>query len=129
MTRSRGGFTTCLVLRLDADGTITAANAGHIAPYLDGREIEIENGLPLGLAEAAEYGETTIRMEHQGRLTLVTDGVVEARNPRGELLGFERTQELSTKSAQDVAEAALSFGQEDDITVLSLRLAPATVAA
>src|ERR1022692_679952 len=28
--RSRGGFTTCLVLRADADGCSTMANAGHI---------------------------------------------------------------------------------------------------
>jgi hypothetical protein len=27
------GFTTALVLRLDPDGTLAAANAGHIAPY------------------------------------------------------------------------------------------------
>jgi hypothetical protein len=129
LARSHGGFTTCLVLRLDVDGTFTAANAGHIAPYLDGREIEIENGLPLGLAETAEYRETTIRLEHEDRLTLLTDGVVEARNPQGELLGFERTRELSTHPAHDVADAAQSFGQEDDITVLSLCVASARVAA
>jgi serine phosphatase RsbU (regulator of sigma subunit) len=125
LARSHGGFTTCLVLRIDANSTFIAANAGHIAPYLDGQEIEIENGLSLGLAETAEYRETAIRLEHEGRLTLLTDGVVEARNSRGELLGFERTRELSTHPAKAVAEAAQSFGQEDDITVLSLcRLLP-----
>jgi serine phosphatase RsbU (regulator of sigma subunit) len=129
LARSHGGFTTCLVLRLDPDGTFTAANAGHIAPYLGGREIEIENGLPLGLAETTEYQETTIRLQHEDRLTLLTDGVVEARNPQGELLGFERTRELSTHPARAVAAAAQSFGQEDDITVLSLCVAPARMAA
>jgi hypothetical protein len=129
LARSHGGFTTCLVLRLDADGTFTAANAGHIAPYLDGREIEIENGLPLGLAATTEYRETTIRLEYEDRLTLLTDGVVEARNSQGELLGFERTRELSTHPAHDVAYAAQSFGQEDDITVLSLCVASARLAA
>jgi serine phosphatase RsbU (regulator of sigma subunit) len=84
--------------------------------------------LPLGLAETAEYREITIRLEHEARLTLLTDGVVEARNSRGELLGFERTRELSTHPAQAVAEAAQSFGQEDDITVLSLCMTSATVA-
>ena len=38
LARSHGGFTTCLVLRADADGTLTIANAGHIAPYLAGKE-------------------------------------------------------------------------------------------
>jgi sigma-B regulation protein RsbU (phosphoserine phosphatase) len=129
LARSQGGFTTCLVMRLDVDGTLRAANAGHIAPYLDGREVEIENGLPLGLAETAEYRETTIRMHEEDRLTLLTDGVVEARNAQGELLGFERTRELSRRPAEDVAKAAQSFGQEDDITVLSLCMACSREAA
>jgi stage II sporulation SpoE-like protein len=129
LARSQGGFTTCLVLRLGADGTVTAANAGHIAPYLNGSEMEVANGLPLGLAEAAEYAETQMHMDHDARLTLLTDGVVEARNARGELLGFERTRELSTRPAQDVAKAAQSFGQEDDITVLTLSMATERVAA
>src|SRR6202012_896313 len=34
LARSSGGFTTCLVLRLDRDGAATVANAGHLAPYL-----------------------------------------------------------------------------------------------
>ena len=31
LTRSSGGFTTCLVLRVDPDGTLTAANAGAVS--------------------------------------------------------------------------------------------------
>ena len=105
------------------------ANAGHIAPYLDGREIEIENGLPLGLAESGEYRETVVVLRDHNQLTLVTDGVVEARKPNGELLGFERTRGLSTHPANEVAEAAQLFGQEDDITVLTLSMASASVPA
>ena len=37
-----------------------------------------------------------------------------------QLLGFEATVALSTQSAEAIAEAAQSFGQEDDITVLSI---------
>ncbi len=129
LARSQGGFTTCLVLRLDAGGALTVANAGHIAPYLDGREIAVENGLPLGLADSGEYPETVVALHNHNQLTLVTDGVVEARKPSGELLGFERTRELSTHSAQEVAKAAQSFGQEDDITVLTLSMAAASVPA
>ncbi|MGA8089113.1 MAG: SpoIIE family protein phosphatase [Terracidiphilus sp.] len=33
LMRSAGGFTTCLVVRVDGDGKLTAANAGHLAPY------------------------------------------------------------------------------------------------
>ncbi len=41
-------------------------------------------------------------------------------NPQGELYGFDRTQSISTESAEKVAHAAQAFGQEDDITVLTL---------
>jgi serine phosphatase RsbU (regulator of sigma subunit) len=129
VARSHGGFTTCLVLRLDTGGDLTIANAGHIAPYLQGCEIEMENGLPLGLAETATYSEIKIRLAPETQLTLLTDGVVEARNHSGELLGFERTRELSIHTAQDVALAAKSFGQEDDITVLTLSMSSASVLA
>ncbi len=60
-------------------------------------------------------------------LLLISDGVIEARNTAGELFGFERTREISTQSAEAIAQAAKNFGQEDDITVLTLALAPAEV--
>jgi hypothetical protein len=49
---------------------------------------------------------------------------VEARNAQGELFGFERTAAISGTSADQIARAAQQFGQEDDITVLTLTLAP-----
>ena len=39
--RTQGGFATCLVLRLDADGTATLANAGHLSPFRDGVEWDV----------------------------------------------------------------------------------------
>lgn len=120
LARSQGGFTTCLVLRADADGTVTVANAGHIAPYLDGRELNLENGLPLGLALNAGYIESTFPLEPHKQLMLMTDGVVEARSKAGELFGFDRTALISTEPAEEVVSTAQAFGQEDDITVVTL---------
>ncbi len=51
----------------------------------------------------------------------VSDGVVEAANAEGELLGFERSRDLSTKSAYKFAEEARTWGQNDDITVVTVR--------
>ncbi|MDE3188339.1 MAG: serine/threonine-protein phosphatase, partial [Acidobacteriota bacterium] len=118
--RSRGGFTTCLVLRADPDGKLTLANAGHIAPYLAGMELALENGLPLGLSAGAAYVESALQLPPGQQLTLVTDGVVEARDRSGALFGFERTARLSTQPADAIAQAAQAFGQDDDITVLSV---------
>jgi serine phosphatase RsbU (regulator of sigma subunit) len=118
--RSNGGFTTCVVLRAERDGKLTVANAGHIAPYVAGKELKLESGLPLGLAADAGYAEATFVFRSGERLTLVTDGVVEARSKSGELLGFERTAELSVGTADAIADAAQAFGQDDDITVLTI---------
>jgi hypothetical protein len=118
--RSQGGFTTCLVLRVDADGALTVANAGHIAPYITGKELPLENGLPLGLSADSTYAEFTFQLPKSQQLTLLTDGVVEAREKTGALFGFERTAALSNQPAEAIAAAAQKFGQDDDITVLTL---------
>jgi len=127
--RSNGGFTTCLILRADPDGTLTIANAGHIAPYINGSEISCENGFPLGITESAAYTESRFRLALTDQLTLITDGVAEARNPSGELFGFDRSAELATASAEQIASTARNFGQDDDITVLTLSLAEQYVSA
>jgi serine phosphatase RsbU (regulator of sigma subunit) len=124
MGRTSGGFTTCLILHIKQSGAIIAANAGHIPPYLNGRELRIENGLPLGLDGGARYRETTLQLSPEGQVTLLTDGVVEARTPEGELFGFDRVASINAQSAAEIAEAAQQFGQQDDITVLSLTRQP-----
>jgi hypothetical protein len=123
LARSDGGFTTCLALRADADGALTIANAGHIAPYLDGRELPLHNGLPLGISAATTYPEAAFQLAPGRQLTLLTDGVVEARDKAGALFGFDRTLAASTEPSEEIARRAQHFGQEDDITVLSLALA------
>ena len=120
LARSAGGFTTCLVLRADPDGTLTIANAGHIAPLVNGVEMLLENGLPLGLSADSTYAESTSHLALNEQLTLMTDGVVEARNKDGELFGFERAAAIASNSAESIAAQAQTFGQEDDITIVTL---------
>ncbi len=117
--RLDGAFVTCCVVRLENDGQVTLASAGHPSPYIDGREIELAAGLPLGILPDASYDETALIFGHQ--LTLVSDGVVEAENAQRELFGFDRTREISGKSAQEIADAAKAWGQNDDITVVTVR--------
>lgn len=121
--RLRGGFATCLVLRLEATGKCRMANAGHLPPFLNGREVDLPPALPLGLTEDAAFECMELQMAAGDRLTLYTDGVLEARNAAGELFGFDRTRDISREPAEKVALAAQEFGQEDDITVLTLKFA------
>lgn len=99
---------------------IVVANAGHLSPYVDGREMDVGPGLPLGISAEATYEETEFHLEESARLTLFTDGVVEARSRTGELYGFDRTAAVAGAAASHIAAAAQAFGQEDDITVVSV---------
>jgi sigma-B regulation protein RsbU (phosphoserine phosphatase) len=119
-------FATCLCARIYPDGTATIANAGHLNPYRDGREISLAGSLPLGVIADAEYEQATFQLNRGDRLVFLSDGVVEATNAEGELFGFERTQQVSNESARYIAQTAQRFGQTDDITVVSLYLSSRT---
>jgi hypothetical protein len=126
--RLQGGFSTCVVLRLDPRGACTLASAGHPAPYFNDKEIDLPGALPLGIDPAIAYEETVIHFQPGDRCALYTDGLLEARTPSGEIFSFERLQTLFASGADAVqaSEAAVAFGQDDDITVVTLtRLANA----
>ncbi|HTJ29486.1 MAG TPA: SpoIIE family protein phosphatase [Acidobacteriaceae bacterium] len=127
-------FTTCQIAIFAPSGEITIACAGHPPPYLNSQEIELPGGLPLGVIPVAEYEEVRLYLHPGDRLLMMSDGVAEARKANGELFGFERIRNLSSQSAFFIADAAKEFGQEDDITVLTVRRlvpnqAPNTAAA
>jgi sigma-B regulation protein RsbU (phosphoserine phosphatase) len=114
-------FTTCEVAYFHANGEVTIASAGHPPPYLNSQEIALPGGLPLGVIAGVEYEEITLYLHPGDRLLMMSDGVSEARKPNGELFGFDRVRNLSNQSAFFIADAAKEFGQEDDITVLTVR--------
>jgi hypothetical protein len=120
--RKHGGFVTCLAARLDASGCVALANSGHLPPWLNGSEVEITGSLPLSLVAAAKPEQLTLEMRPGDRLTLITDGVVEARDAQGALFGFDRTQALMRQEATPLtlADAAIQHGQDDDLTVISI---------
>ena len=113
---------TCLALRIASDGATTLANAGHVAPYLNGEELSMEGALPLGMIEGAESSMMHFQLGLGDRLMLLSDGVVEATDANGKLFGFERVNELlrKAKTVTEIASAAQAFGQEDDISVISV---------
>jgi hypothetical protein len=119
-------FATCVCARVYPDGTMTIANAGHLNPYRDGRELELAADLPLGVIPDIQYDQATFQLDVGVRLIFLSDGVVEASNAQGELFGFERTQQVSNESARYIAQTAKHFGQTDDITVVSMYFAART---
>jgi hypothetical protein len=113
---------TCLALSIAQDGSAILANAGHMPPYLNGEPMEMEGALPLGMLEGAECSVMRFNVKDGDRLLLMSDGIVEASDSEGRLFGFERIQELlrTAITAAGIATAAQEFGQDDDISVISV---------
>jgi serine phosphatase RsbU (regulator of sigma subunit) len=114
---------TCLVLRIDADGSVTIANAGQLPPYINGAELSMEGALPLGIITEADFSVATVHLNPGDSIILMSDGIVEAQDAAGNLFGFERIAGMLEHhaTAAEIAEAAQKFGQEDDILVLQVR--------
>jgi hypothetical protein len=113
---------TCLALRIGEDGAVTLANAGHMAPYLNGEMMHVEGALPLGMVSLPDFSVMRFKLRDRDKLVLLSDGVVEAMDADGQLFGFDRVLRLlrATGSATEVARAAQNFGQEDDISVIAV---------
>ena len=107
----RSAFVTAALLQLDVPtGAVRWLNAGHPRPLLlrNGQVVHTlacRPRTPLGIAGAdPEIG--TEQLEPGDALLLFTDGVVEAKAPRGPRFGFERLADfLGRAAAADLAPA------------------------
>ena len=120
--RIHDGFATCLVVRLEDRGRLTLANAGHLPPYFNGKEIALAGSLPLAMVEDAAYTQSTLEMSAGDVVVLLTDGIAEAQNEQRVLLGFTRVETMLRQgaTAAGLADAAQHHGQNDDMTVISV---------
>jgi anti-sigma regulatory factor (Ser/Thr protein kinase) len=131
-------FVTCFYAVLDpASGQLRFANAGHDWPLRRGASATGElraRGMPLGLMAGMTYEENEIVIEIGDCVLLYSDGIVEAHDPAGQLLGFDQLQEWVTAlpCGEDFIPALLhrlseftgpAWEQEDDITVVTIERA------
>jgi hypothetical protein len=126
--KAGGGFSTAVAAHISAEGEVIISSAGHLSPYLDGDEIALPGALPLGVTSGASYETAQFNLAPGSRLTFYSDGVVEAQNQTGELFGFERSRALAVHPADVIARSAASFGQQDDITVVTIEREAAAAA-
>ncbi len=72
--------------------------AGHLAPILlsenKARHLPGSSGPPVGVLNEAEYTDTVISLKKGDRLYLYSDGLIEAKNERGDLFGNARFLDL-----------------------------------
>jgi hypothetical protein len=92
-------FVTGQLARLDlGTGELSWVNAGHPHPLVsrNGRPLEdirCETSLPMGLG-SVPAGVANICLEPGDAVLFLTDGVIEARSPEGELFGRRRLADL-----------------------------------
>ena len=97
-------FVTAQLARLDlATGVLRWVNAGHPRPLLlrDGRPIEdlaCDTSLPLGLG-SVPVEVAQVPLKPGDSVLFLTDGVIEARSPEGDLFGRSRLSRLWADAA------------------------------
>jgi serine phosphatase RsbU (regulator of sigma subunit) len=130
-------FVTLFYGVIEPNGRLTFVNAGHNPPYLVRANGGIEEitapGVILGAFDIAKFPENVVLLEPGDLLFLYTDGITEARNLEGQMLGEEevrkfllahRTEPIDTlleKVLKYVQNYAIGAPQSDDVSILMLR--------
>ena len=121
----------------DVNMTLQVANSGLPRPiYCHHGKTEIieATGLPLGLFDDADYDELTFQAEPGDFFVFFSDGILDARNQKGDLFGRQGVDEIVTRgatlTARDLVDSLFtavteySAGLEtfDDQTVVVIRV-------
>jgi sigma-B regulation protein RsbU (phosphoserine phosphatase) len=121
----------------DESRTLSVANSGLPRPvYVHGGKNEVieATGLPLGLFDDADYDEFKFRMKPGDMFVFFSDGILDARNRKGDMFGRGRVEkiiaECGGKSADCVVDSLFAAvaehaaGEEafDDQTVVAIRV-------
>ncbi len=122
-------YATMILIRLRPDGDLEYVNCGHVPPvWICGREVlrPAHGNLPVGLLADATYSSDRCQLKPGDRLILVTDGVTEAENARGDMFESDRLEAVAGKSSsmEDIFTAVSDFCSgtplNDDCTVVEI---------
>jgi sigma-B regulation protein RsbU (phosphoserine phosphatase) len=111
--RIESSFVTAFLAIYDpSQRTLTYSRAGHDPPLLKTRGSAIQRldqigGIPLGILPDVDYEEATITLQSGQTLVLYTDGITEARSPKGEMFsitGMEKALTTCTGEADCTVE-------------------------
>jgi serine phosphatase RsbU (regulator of sigma subunit) len=122
-------YATVIVARIHPNGELEYVNCGHVPPLLVSNSTvqrPTHGNLPVGLLKDATYESDRCQMKPGDRLVLVTDGVTEAENARGDFFEDSRLETVAanSKSLEDIFTAVADFCSgtplNDDCTVVDL---------
>ena len=127
-------FVTLFLGVLDlTTGKLNYCNAGHNAPILHQRFMDVKHNLPLGVQRGFAYEAQQIQMHYNDALFLYTDGLTEAENGKHEQYGEQqmldkiialvdsRPREVVEQMYADVKRFVDGAQQSDDLTMLCIR--------
>jgi serine phosphatase RsbU (regulator of sigma subunit) len=107
-TDSRSYMTLALFVYDPESRRAELTNAGQLAPYRvspAGVESRSLPSFPLGVSERTEFPTGSWQLAAGDRVVFLTDGLVECRNPSGDLFGFERLEKILEREAASDAPA------------------------
>jgi serine phosphatase RsbU (regulator of sigma subunit) len=122
-------YATMIIARLRHDGELEYVNCGHVPPvWICNQEVlrPSHGNLPVGLLADATYESDRCQMKPGDRLIMVTDGVTEAENARGDMFDSDRLEVVAGKSRSmdDILAAVADFcggtPLNDDCTVVEI---------
>jgi serine phosphatase RsbU (regulator of sigma subunit) len=122
-------YATMIIARISREGELEYVNCGHVPPLLVSSHNVIRpeiGNLPVGLLAEASYESARLQLQRGDRLILVTDGVTEAENARGDFYDNPRLEAVAASSASldeiftSVADFCSGTPLNDDCTVVEL---------
>jgi len=132
---SSSRFVTMFLFTLDSKGSGKYINAGHNPAYVfravtgDIEEV-VSNNMIIGAFTWAHYDAATLQLNQGDVLVAYSDGLTEAENPQGEMLGEERvktviraearagSKNLERKLLDTIQNFTMGRSQTDDITIV-----------
>ena len=135
----QGMFVTMIYLILDVHhGELRYVNGGHIPPILYQRKgdrltkLDGSEGIPLGIKRDAVFSEAEHSLRRGDTLLLFSDGMLDAKNSKGEKFKLENIEkyvrgnwqtphDLVTQLVEAVTNHAGDESQFDDITIMAIR--------
>jgi sigma-B regulation protein RsbU (phosphoserine phosphatase) len=134
----QGMFVTMIYLTLDTHhGELKYFNGGHIPPILYHRSTEEiarldgSKGIPMGIRRQAKFEEASLYLRRGDTLVFFSDGMLDAKNRKGEKFTVEKIEEiirgswlapgdLVSQLVEAVTRHAGEESQFDDITIMVL---------
>jgi sigma-B regulation protein RsbU (phosphoserine phosphatase) len=134
-----GVYLTLFLGILETDGRLLRyVNAGHNPQFVvrrrGGLEALSSTGMPIALYAGHGYTASETRLEAGDLLFFYTDGLVEAENAAGDMIGSDRLQEMLTaEQGEQIADVLRHIEQQisefrgkaelfDDATMMALRI-------